>query len=408
MAQVMKDVVTWLKQWFYTESEVDTITGGLQTQINNKADTSTVTAKADKSNGASQITDGNANTYTNISTSLTSTSTQADINSAINVRIGKLMDLDWIVVVSTLPTASASTMGKLYLVAISGSGDNNFKEYVTVKDGTTTPVSYSWEKLGEISGSGLSVDWSDITNKPSSFTPSSHTHDDRYYTETEINSLLGDKADVSDLSPVAFSNDYGDLSNIPSSFTPSSHTHGSVTNDGKIGSDSGKIITTGTGGVLQASASITKSLISDFPSSMTPSSHTHGQVTNDGKISSTAVTVASGDNIVITDASDSSKLKRVANLLASHITDGTAHSNIGSSANDSQATINSDIDTALSNKISKSSTTGLVKNDGSIDTTSYVSDVSGKADKTSALGTTITLVNKGETNEGCIIFNTIS
>ena len=36
MAQVMKDIVTWLKQWFYTESEVDTITGGLQTQINNK------------------------------------------------------------------------------------------------------------------------------------------------------------------------------------------------------------------------------------------------------------------------------------------------------------------------------------------------------------------------------------
>ena len=32
----------------------------------------------------------------------------------------------------------------------------------------------------------------------------------------------------------------------------------------------------------------------------------------------------------------------------------------------------------------------------------------GKADKTSAIGTTITLVNKGETNEGCIIFNTIS
>ena len=221
----MKDVVTWLKQWFYTESEIDTITGGLQSQINNKADSSSLTSKADKTGGASQITDTSANSYTNISTSLTTSSSQADINSAINTKIGTLMGIDWIQVVQTLPTASASTMGKLYLVAVSGSGDNNFKEYVTVENSGA----YTWEKLGEISGSGLSVDWADITNKP--------------------------------------------------------------------------------------------------------------------------------------------------------------------------------------NLIQTSSTSGLVKNDGTIDTTQYLSqhqDISGKADKTSALGVTITLVNAGETNEGCIIFNTIS
>lgn len=221
----MKDVVTWLKQWFYTESEIDTITGGLQSQINNKANSSSLNGKADKTNGASQITDTSANSYTNISTSLTTSSSQADINSAINTKIGTLMGIDWIQVVQTLPTASASTMGKLYLVAVSGSGDNNFKEYVTVENSGA----YTWEKLGEISGSGLSVDWADITNKP--------------------------------------------------------------------------------------------------------------------------------------------------------------------------------------NLIQISSTSGLVKNDGTIDTTQYLSqhqDISGKADKTSALGVTITLVNAGETNEGCIIFNTIS
>lgn len=277
MTSIMKDIVTWLKQWYYTEPEVDTLIGGLQSQINNKANASDLTAKADKTNGASQITDTSAGSYTNISTTLTNASTQAEINSAINTKIGTLMGVDWIVVVSELPTASASTMGKLYLVAISGTGDNNFKEYVTVENSGA----YTWEKLGEISGSGLSVDWADITNKPSSFTPASHTH---------------------------------------------------------------------------------------------------GQVTDDGKITSTAVSVASGDNIVITDASDSSKLKRVANLLAEHIKDSAAHSNIGSSANATQATINSDIDTALSNK----------------------------ANKTATLGTTITLIDKGETNEGCIVFNTIS
>lgn len=179
MTTVIKDVVTWLKQWFYTESEVDTITGGLQTQINNKADSTTVSAlsttvgnKADKSNGASQITDNNSANYTNIGT-LSAGATQQTINNAINTKIGTLMEADWIVIVSTLPTASASTMGKLYLVPITGaSGDNKFAEYITVEDSG----SYDWEKLGEISGSGLSVDWADITGKPSTFTPSSHSH----------------------------------------------------------------------------------------------------------------------------------------------------------------------------------------------------------------------------------------
>jgi hypothetical protein len=41
------------------------------------------------------------------------------------------------------------------------------------------------------------------------------------------------------------------------------------------------------------------------------------------------------------------------------------------------------IDELASDKISKSETSGLVKNDGTIDTTTYVSDISGKADKVS-------------------------
>lgn len=38
--------------------------------------------------------------------------------------------------------------------------------------------------------------WSDISAKPNSFNPSTHSHDDRYYTETEINTKLETKADV--------------------------------------------------------------------------------------------------------------------------------------------------------------------------------------------------------------------
>ena len=53
---------------------------------------------------------------------------------------------------------------------------------------------------GSVAGnasSASSVPWSGITGKPSTYTPSSHTHDDRYYTESEINSKLSGKANTS-------------------------------------------------------------------------------------------------------------------------------------------------------------------------------------------------------------------
>ena len=45
----------------------------------------------------------------------------------------------------------------------------------------------------KINSGGGSVDWSDIENKPSDYPPSTHNHDDRYYTETEIDTALNTK-----------------------------------------------------------------------------------------------------------------------------------------------------------------------------------------------------------------------
>lgn len=50
-------------------------------------------------------------------------------------------------VVSTLPTASAATMGKIYLVAHTHSTSDGYDEYITLESGTTTKT-YSWEKIG--------------------------------------------------------------------------------------------------------------------------------------------------------------------------------------------------------------------------------------------------------------------
>ena len=43
-------------------------------------------------------------------------------------------------------------------------------------------------------GTATSVPWSGVTEKPSSYPPASHNHDERYYTETEMNSKLAEKA----------------------------------------------------------------------------------------------------------------------------------------------------------------------------------------------------------------------
>lgn len=56
--------------------------------------------------------------------------------------------------------------------------------------------------------------------------------------------------------------------------------------------------------------SITKSQVSDFPTSMTPTSHTHGNIQNGGTLQTNDVPIGSGDKLVITDSSDSSKIAR--------------------------------------------------------------------------------------------------
>ena len=49
-------------------------------------------------------------------------------------------------------------------------------------------------KYATSAGSAGSVAWSNISDKPSTYAPSSHTHDDRYYTESEMNTKLAAKA----------------------------------------------------------------------------------------------------------------------------------------------------------------------------------------------------------------------
>lgn len=182
---------------------------------------------------ADRLIDQYSNTYSNIGIT-TSWAEQGAINSAINTTIGNLQSIKAIEVVSTLPTASASTMGKLYII----SENSKINVYYTQQSGST----YSWHKMDADILDELVVNWSDVQNKPSTF-------------------------------------------------TPSSHTHGNLQNDGTIGNSAGKVIITGTGG------------------SLTP----------------------------------------VSTIGATNVADVNAHSHIGSSASDTQGTINTAIDTAIGN-----------------------------------------------------------
>ena len=57
-----------------------------------------------------------------------------------------------------------------------------------------------------------SVPWSGVTGKPSTFTPSSHTHDDRYYTESEVESKLSAKSNNGHTHSTATTNASGFMS----------------------------------------------------------------------------------------------------------------------------------------------------------------------------------------------------
>lgn len=179
--------------------------------------------------------------------------------------------------------------------------------------------------------------------------------DSKVPSEKLTKNSLDAKADASSLATVATTGDYDDLTDKPTLPSASTTTPSADTSSGSYGSGTSYARSNHTHPksslYAEATHSHTKSQITDFPTSMTPTSHTHGQITNAGAITSTAVTVASGDNIVITDASDSSKVKRVTNLLADHIKDSSAYSNLETSANATQATINAAINTKLGNVV---------------------------------------------------------
>lgn len=93
---------------------------------------------------------------------------------------------------------SITTDGTLSANAVSGEPDEYLKsasisgnELTLVKKDNTTITFIPTTGGG---GSAERVDWANVYNKPTSFPPSAHNHDDRYYTESEVDTKLAAKA----------------------------------------------------------------------------------------------------------------------------------------------------------------------------------------------------------------------
>ena len=195
----LSDANVYTGDLYATKSYVDNhLFSGSYDDLTDKPSIPDVSGKADKTGGVSQVTDGNASNYTNIG-ELSNGASQQAINSAINTKLGVLTGLEFIRVTSNKGSASADTMNKL-IIEVGETTD----AYYTIQNGNN----YSWSKLDEDILDSLSINWSDIGNKPSSFTPSTHTH-----TTTDITNL-SIPSDVSDLTD-----------NSNTAFTPKTHTH---------------------------------------------------------------------------------------------------------------------------------------------------------------------------------------
>ena len=139
-------------------------------------------------------------------------------------------------------------------------------------------------------GSATSVPWSGVTGKPSSYTPSSHTHgnvtnDGKLGTASRA--LITDSNKKITTSSVT-STELEYLSGVTSSVqtqlngkAASTHVHGSITNDGKVGTTANVPLITGTDGVVQAGSfgntanTFCEGNDSRLSDARTPVAHTH-------------------------------------------------------------------------------------------------------------------------------------
>ena len=75
------------------------------------------------------------------------------------------------------------------------------------------------KNVGDFAAASHSHSWDSVTGKPTTFAPSSHNHDDRYYTESEMDTKLSGKANSSHTHNYAGSSSAGGTAASVNGFT---------------------------------------------------------------------------------------------------------------------------------------------------------------------------------------------
>lgn len=123
--------------------DVIKVNGTTQTITNKAVDITVPTKTSDLTNDSNFITNA-VNDLVNYYKK-TETYTQAEVDALIEeVATGGFEK------VQTLPTASASTMHKIYLVPKTGTADDTCDEFITLEQ-EGTPKTYTWERIGSTS-----------------------------------------------------------------------------------------------------------------------------------------------------------------------------------------------------------------------------------------------------------------
>ena len=220
---------------YYTETEMNSKLAG-KSDTTHRHDNATASADGFMAASDKSKLDGveaGANLVTNVSELVNDSDYQtgAEVTAAINQAVSATLKWQGAVeTVSDLP--ATSTKGYVYHV------NENGGEYAW--DGS------QWVELGSV----IEHKWDSITGKPSTFTPSAHTHaqsditglaasladksdtghthDDRYYTETEINSKLATKSDTTHTHDDRYFTE-SEITSKLAGKSDTSHTHAAAT-----------------------------------------------------------------------------------------------------------------------------------------------------------------------------------
>lgn len=140
------------------------------------------------------------------------------------------------------------------------------------------PVSQVTGLRAELDQAALTAEWAQLVNKPTVFPPVAHTHDDRYYTESETDQKLAGKVDTTD-------------SRLSDARAPTEHTHAIASinglqatldeiSSGSGGSGDSVAIADVTGlrtALDQAALTAAWAQLSDKPTVFPPTVHQHAQ-----------------------------------------------------------------------------------------------------------------------------------